>query len=103
MLLEPEEASDALSKLNPNKTAFHPTQSFQLPPPPLFLQNPAFADPSPGFNADFLLQPSMRKGSSTFSEGKKTKARVYTVDEILQLRPNYQGEKRLKIPIAKPD
>lgn len=45
----------------------------------------------------------MRKGSSTFSEGKKTKARVYTVDEILQLRPNYQGEKRLKIPIAKPD
>ena len=32
---------------------------------------PMYSDPSPGFNAEFLLQPpSMRKGSSTFSADK---------------------------------
>lgn len=96
------------AKFNVNKDVFQPNQNFTLPPPPFYLQNGAFlggGDPSPGFNADFLFQPSLRKGSSTFSTdggvGKNQKGRVYPVDKIMEMRKLYQGAKRLKIPIAK--
>ena len=75
-----------------NKEVFQPNQAFSLPPPPFYLQNGSFpgGDPSPGFNADFLFQPSLRKGSSTFSQdggvSKISKGRVYPVDKIMDLR-----------------